>query len=495
MAYRVEEILTGGGGDAGYNYEYALVDPSGNRIASVTPSKDDGGNITGYYLDNSSGGGEGGGMASYTPLDLNAINARAAAGEVPFGKGMGQALGYAYTTANSEGNPFRKFDAQGNLTEFLDKDGKWQPASSFKPTGLQFNAATGNLETAYRSPDSPRLNITESTANSVNPYSEDQSGWLGEGGWGNIAKLGLTALSAGFAAPAMAALQGATGLGTIASGAIYGGLTGAAGGAISGGAQGALQGGLLGAAGGAAMGALGGGGAEAIPVEAPNSNFTGLDAGDFSTWGIGEFQPYAGGDVGLGSGMTTQFNPDGSFTTIGATPDYTYTVEDDLGSVGGVEAEQFDPNARVLTAQEAENLMRYNILPADMQTPAVYDWLETPKNLLSGEYGGLIKGGLTLGALAAANALKPQQSEDLTGGGLTADQLKALVASMPSMVDQYVAQANSAGTGQPYTGYNPGMTSALADLFPTFSLPTTGPFYGAGRFGEGYAPNAPVIKV
>lgn len=186
---------------------------------------------------------------------------------VPFGTAMGPALGYSYETQNSEGNPFRRFDAQGNLTEFVDRHGKWQPVSVFKPAGIDFNPMTGQIEAQYKSPDST---VVRFGGFEPNKYREDQGGVLGEGGWGNIGKLVLAGVSAGLAAPAMAAIQGATGLGTIASGAIYGGLTGAAGGALSGGAQGALQGGLLGAAGGGAMAALGGGGAQGFPVEAPD---------------------------------------------------------------------------------------------------------------------------------------------------------------------------------------------------------------------------------
>lgn len=410
---------------------------------------------------------------------------------VPFGTGFGEALGYEYGIKNEYGDVYKKFDAQGNLTGYLDKRGNWVNASDIKPV------AVSDGVTFYEHPEFPGKSFTAENqyAPLMSPYREDQGGFLGEGGWQNLAKLALTGVTAGLAAPATAAINAATGLGSIGSAALYGGLTGAAGGAITGGGQGALQGGLLGAAGGAAMGALGGGGAEAFPVEAPNANFTGLDAGNFNTWGMGEFQPFAGGDVGLGSGMITQFNPDGSFVTLAGAPDYTYTA-DTGADQGAVEVEQFDPNERVLTQEEAENLMRYNILPADMQTPAVYDWLETPKALLGGEYGGLIKGGLTLGALAAANALKSQQSTETTGGGLTAAQLQALVANMPSMIGQYTAQAQDmGGTGQMGQGYTPAVSQAIAQLFPTFSLPTTGPFYGAGRFGEGYAPNAPIIKV
>lgn len=416
---------------------------------------------------------------------------------VPFGTGFGQALGYDYGIQNAYGDVYQKFDAQGNLTEYLDKNGNWVKTSVIKPSRIEIDEG-GNPVTYYKHPDFDQTEFTADRkyAPMMSPYREDQGGFLGEGGWQNIGKLVLAGVSAGLAAPAMAAIQGATGLGTIASGALYGGLTGAASGALGGGAQGALQGGLLGAAGGGAMAALGGGGAEAFPVEAPSADFTGMSYADLNSLGVGEFQPFAGGDVGLGSGYITQFNPDGTFTTLAGAPDYSYTA--DAGAEAGeVVAEEFDPNARVLTAEEAENLMRYNILPADMQTPAVYDWLETPKALLGGEYGGLIKGGLTLGALAAANALKPQQETQTTGGGLTAAQLQALVSTMPSMIDQYAAQAQQglAGMGQTGQGYTPAMGQAIAQLFPTFSLPTTGPFYGAGRFGEGYAPTAPIIKV
>ena len=110
--------------------------------------------------------------------------------------------------------------------------------------------------------------------------------------------------------------------------------------------------------------------------------------------------------------------------------------------------------------------------------------------LPAGAMGSLIKGGLTLGGLAALSALAPKAS---TGGSsstptLNADQLKAIVSSMPSAMGQYVSMASN-----PY-GYGGGTIDSananLANLFPNFSLPTTGPFYGAGRFGDYYAPQA-----
>jgi hypothetical protein len=107
---------------------------------------------------------------------------------------------------------------------------------------------------------------------------------------------------------------------------------------------------------------------------------------------------------------------------------------------------------------------------------------------LSGPYGSLIKGGLTLGGLAAADALKPKVDSASGTSGLTSAELQAMVAAMPSMIGQYTSQAGQGGMGLPTGGYNPSVNQALANLFPGFSLPTQGPFYGAGRFGENYNP-------
>ena len=116
-------------------------------------------------------------------------------------------------------------------------------------------------------------------------------------------------------------------------------------------------------------------------------------------------------------------------------------------------------------------------------------------DVLAGPYGSLIKGGLTLGGLAAASALKPKtDTSGASGSGMSAEELNAIVALMPSMVGQYTAQAGQGGTGQPTGGYNPSTGQFMANLFPGFSLPTQGPFYGAGRFGENYNP-APVTSL
>jgi hypothetical protein len=110
--------------------------------------------------------------------------------------------------------------------------------------------------------------------------------------------------------------------------------------------------------------------------------------------------------------------------------------------------------------------------------------------LPAGAMGSLIKGGLTLGGLAALSALAPKQGGGSTGGttGLSSDQLKAIVSTMPSAMGQYMSMASN-----PF-GYGGGTIDSananLANLFPNFSLPTTGPFYGAGRFGDAYAPQA-----
>jgi hypothetical protein len=109
----------------------------------------------------------------------------------------------------------------------------------------------------------------------------------------------------------------------------------------------------------------------------------------------------------------------------------------------------------------------------------------------AGATGSLIKGGLTLGGLAALSALAPKASTGgSTGGttGLSSEQLKSIVSTMPSAMGQYMSMA-----GNPF-GYGGGTIDSananLANLFPNFSLPTTGPFYGAGRFGDAYAPQA-----
>ena len=142
-----------------------------------------------------------------------------------------------------------------------------------------------------------------------------------------------------------------------------------------------------------------------------------------------------------------------------------------------------------LTDAQAALLMEQGILPASMQTPAG-GFLGTLESLIpEGVAGSLIKGGLTLGGLAAAQALAPKASTTGTGSqSLSAEQLQAIVAGMPSAMGNYLNMANT-----PYAGGVgvPGSANQnLINLFPGFSLPTAGPFYGAGRFGDYYAPRA-----
>jgi len=139
-----------------------------------------------------------------------------------------------------------------------------------------------------------------------------------------------------------------------------------------------------------------------------------------------------------------------------------------------------------LTDAQAALLMEQNILPAGMQSPAGSWWQSL---IPEGATGSLIKGGLTLGGLAAAQALAPKPSTTGTGSqNLSAEQLQAIVAGMPSAMGNYLNMANTPYAGG--VGVPGSANQSLVNLFPGFSLPTAGPFYGAGRFGDYYAPQA-----
>jgi len=152
------------------------------------------------------------------------------------------------------------------------------------------------------------------------------------------------------------------------------------------------------------------------------------------------------------------------------------------GAAGGMSA------AEALAAASQGGLgAEFGVQGALAANPGLMASLEAM--LPEGAMGSLIKGGLTLGGLAALSALAPKAS---TGGststGLSAGQLDAIVKSMPSAMQQYVAQAGNPygyGGGTPYSA-----NANIAELFPNFSLPTTGPYFGAGRFGDYYAPQA-----
>ena len=94
----------------------------------------------------------------------------------------------------------------------------------------------------------------------------------------------------------------------------------------------------------------------------------------------------------------------------------------------------------------------------------------------TGLTGDLIKGGLTLGGLAAASALAPKPPS--ASGSLSAQELADMVAKMPSAMQEYLSNAKQSTASAP----------SFVELFPGFSLPTAGPYFGSGRFGDYYAP-------
>jgi hypothetical protein len=140
-------------------------------------------------------------------------------------------------------------------------------------------------------------------------------------------------------------------------------------------------------------------------------------------------------------------------------------------------AEMQIPAMGGLTDAQATALMESGILPAELQVPAQGSILDTISEIMPGGLtGDLIKGGLTLGGLAAASALAPKPSTASTS--LSAQELADLVAKMPSAMQQYLSNA----------GQSAPSPQSFVELFPGFSLPTTGPYFGAGRFGDYYAP-------
>jgi hypothetical protein len=166
-----------------------------------------------------------------------------------------------------------------------------------------------------------------------------------------------------------------------------------------------------------------------------------------------------------------------------------FGVQGALGGLGGAGAGGMSAAEALALASEGGLGAEFGVQGALAANPS---WLAAIEAALpAGAMGSLVKGGLTLGGLAALSALAPKQGG---GGGtsttpsLSADQLKAIVSSMPSAMGNYISMA-----GNPF-GYGGGTIDSananLANLFPGFSLPTTGPYFGAGRFGDAYAPQA-----
>lgn len=204
--YYVGTRTTGGGGDAGYNSESLLYTPSGE----YSVSQDEAGN---YVTNINSSMGDIGGAGSSpvgAVVDIPALLAQQEPAETKaFGTGFGQAAGYDYFLKNSEGSNFQKYDAQGNLIEYLDRDGVWQKASDVKPIGTRFNPETGQLDTVYSYSSGnygENPYITGKYVPGMSIYHEDQGGFLGEGGAERIAGLVAAGLSAGVAGGAFAGL-------------------------------------------------------------------------------------------------------------------------------------------------------------------------------------------------------------------------------------------------------------------------------------------------
>ena len=224
---------TGGGGYEVINIgtadspETVLVDPSGQYVASVEK--------TGYNQYGAIGGGGDAGaytQESFTSSGLS-DQAKQVADDV-FGAGMGQAIGKPYELLNEDGEPYKRFDAAGNLTQFVDRlTGNWANASDVKPIGTMFDPMEGKIVTKYEY-GGKTFAPTEASgglanASFMDPYSKDTGGFFGEGGLSKIATL----VAAGFAPYALPYLATA-GLGTAGAAGVYGGLTTAGKGLLSG---------------------------------------------------------------------------------------------------------------------------------------------------------------------------------------------------------------------------------------------------------------------
>ena len=218
------------------------------------------------------------------------------------------------------------------------------------------------------------------------------------------------------------------------------------------------------------------------PLGTIGSDFAGM-AKDPAFW---KFLASAAAITGGGLLANAAIGAPGSVATAFPVADAALLPATELGAAGAIGG--MSPAEALAAASQGGLGAEFGVQGALAANPGLMASLEAM--LPAGAMGSLIKGGLTLGGLAALSALAPKAS---SGGSsstptLNADQLKAIVSSMPSAMGQYVSMASN-----PY-GYGGGTIDSananLANLFPNFSLPTTGPFYGAGRFGDYYAPQA-----
>jgi hypothetical protein len=142
-------------------------------------------------------------------------------GNLRFGTGFGEALGYEYGLKNAYGDLYQKYDAQGNLTEYLDKKGNWVDTSILKPMGFEGFDDNGRPIVGYQHPEyGTYFSNADKYAPMMSPFREDQGGFLGEGGWKNMGMLALTGLTAGLGAAASGAgVAGSATAGGTAAGA------------------------------------------------------------------------------------------------------------------------------------------------------------------------------------------------------------------------------------------------------------------------------------
>jgi hypothetical protein len=388
--------------------------------------------------------------------------------------------GYPQAQQNCE--PYRRFDAKGNLTEFVDRQtGKWAKTSDVKPIGTIFDPMTGSLVTQYEYGGN-KFAPTEASgglnaAPIMDQYSKDTGGFLGEGGAARLATL----VAAGFAPFALPYLATTAGLGAVGAGALYGAGTGGVTGLLSGQSpQEILKRAAIGGALGGVGGYLSGGGwgdiAEAFNVADPNAlTATQLDSlassGLFSDLDAANFMGSTLSDVGAANLMGGQLSDLGL-----AAQSLGYTTAEDAINAGFMDAQG------VTTPLGVERLTQLGAPVAGEGS-----FLDKIKSVLPGG-SALLQGGLALGGLAAASALAPKQSAKAPTTGLSANQLQQIVSTMPSAMQGYL---NMAGNAYGYGGGTPYSANAnLAQLFPGFSLPTAGPYFGAGRFGDYYAPQA-----
>jgi len=202
--FRIDTITGGGGGDAGSgSTETYLVDKSGSIISAVAPQ--DGGK----YSVNFEGAGDSGTSSSSPVFTLDDLLKQAVSEKnTPFGLGRGQAVGYAYELKNEDGEPYQRYDANGNLTEFVNRlTGEWTKASDVKPIGSVFDPNQGKFVTEYKYGDNKFISTLGSGGSTfapiMDPYSKDTGGFMGEGGWAKAGALVAAGLTAGLASGAL----------------------------------------------------------------------------------------------------------------------------------------------------------------------------------------------------------------------------------------------------------------------------------------------------